>query len=89
MDLTHPHNLMVGAASLRRHTEAMSPAMQGHPRHTGYSEEFRQTVVHWRRPWQPTPVFLSREPQNSVKRQKDMTPEDEAPGRKVSNMLLG
>ena len=26
---------------------------------------------------------------DSMKRQKDMTPEDEAPGQKVSNMLLG
>ena len=27
-------------------------------------------------------------PMNSMKRQKTMTPEDEAPGQKVSNMLL-
>ena len=26
---------------------------------------------------------------NSMKRQKDMTPEDEPPSREVSNMLLG
>ena len=28
-------------------------------------------------------------PMNNMKRQKDMTPEDDPPGRKVSNMLLG
>ena len=28
-------------------------------------------------------------PMNSMKRQKDMTLEDEPPGQKVSNMLLG
>ena len=35
------------------------------------------------------PVFLPREPHNSMKKQKDMTPENEPPGQKVSNMLLG
>ena len=36
--------------------------MQGHSRQTGYSEEFWQYVVHWRREWQTIPVFLLREP---------------------------
>ena len=36
--------------------------MQGHSRQTGYSEEFWQNVVHWRREWQTIPVFLLREP---------------------------
>ena len=50
--------------------------MQGHPRWMGPSEDFWQNVVHWRRKWQTTPVFLPWEPQ---KRRKDMTPEDESP----------
>ena len=54
------HSLVV-TKGLQNSTK-LSLAVQGHPRHTGYGEEFWQTVVHWRRQWQPTPVFLSREP---------------------------
>ena len=32
--------------------------MQGHPRWMGHSREFWQNVVHWRREWQTTPVYL-------------------------------
>ena len=39
----------------------MSHAIQGHPRRMRHSGEF-QSVVHWRREWQTTPVFLPREP---------------------------
>jgi len=46
-------------------------------------------MIHWRREWQTTPVFLPREPHNSMKKQKDMTPENEPQGQMVSNMLLG
>ena len=42
-----------------------------------------------RRKWQITPVFLLREPTNHMKRHKDMTLEDDPPGWKVSNKLLG
>ena len=34
----------------------------GHPRQTGHSEEFWQTVVHRRRKWQLTSVFLLQKP---------------------------
>ena len=54
-----------------------SIAMQGHSKQTGNSEEFWQNLVHWRKKWQPTPVFLFRDPMESMKRQKDITPEDE------------
>ena len=38
----------------------------------------------------PLQYFDCENPMNSMKRQKDMTPEDEPPpGWKVSNMLLG
>ena len=36
-------------------------------------------VVHWIWEWQTTSVSLLGEPQESMKRQKDMTPEDEPP----------
>ena len=35
--------------------------------------------VHWRRERQPTPVPVPGDPLDSMKRQKDMTPEDEPP----------
>ena len=35
-------------------------------------------------------IFATRTPMNNMKRQKDITPEDESPpGQKVSSMLLG
>ena len=55
----------------------MSHAMQGHPTQTGHSEESGQNVIHWRRKWQPTPVFLLQKPHENMKRQNDMTLEDE------------
>ena len=36
-------------------------------------------MVHWRRNWQSTPVFLLQEPHEQMKIQKDMTPEGEPP----------
>ena len=53
--------------------------MQSHARQIGHSGEFWQNVVHWRREWQTTPIFLPWEPHDSMKRQKDMTPKDEPP----------
>ena len=37
----------------------------------------------------PLQCFCQKNPMDTMKRQKDMTPEDEPPGWKVSNMLLG
>ena len=45
----------------------------------GHGREFWQNMVHWRREWQTTPIFLSQEPMKSMKRLKDMTLEDEPP----------
>ena len=36
-------------------------------------------MVHWRREWQTTLVFLLENPMNSVKRQKDRTLKDKFP----------
>ena len=36
-------------------------------------------MVHWRREWQITSVFLPGEPMNSMKRQKDRTLKDDLP----------
>ena len=37
-------------------------------------------MVHWRREWQTTSLFLPENLMNSMKRQKDMTLKDELPG---------
>ena len=63
------HSLVVekGLAKLK---EAMSHAVQGHLRWTGHSGEFWQSVVHWRREWQTTPVFLLQQPQEQFEKEK-------------------
>ena len=48
-----------------------------------------KNMVPWKGKWQSTPAFLPRETQDSMKRQKDITPEDDPPDQKVSSMLLG
>ena len=59
--------------------KAMTHALQGHPGQTGPSEEFWQTVVHWRREWQPIHHSHLENLTDSMKRQKDVTLEDELP----------
>ena len=46
----------------------LSHAMWGHPRRTGHGGEVWQNVVHWRREWQTTSVFLPWEPQEQYGR---------------------
>ena len=50
-----------------------------HKRQMGHGGEFWQNVVHWRREWQTTSVFLPWEPHEQLKRQKDRTLKDELP----------
>ena len=45
----------------------------------GQGGEFWQNVVHWRREWQTTSVFLPWDPMSGMKRQKDRTLKDELP----------
>ena len=44
--------------------------VKGHPRWTDHSEEFWQNMVHWRREWQPTPVFLPGKPHKQYEKAK-------------------
>jgi len=51
-------------------------------------------MIHWRRKWQPTPVSSPGENNEQYeklkkKKKKGMTPENEPPGQKVPNLLLG
>lgn len=53
-----------------------------------YGGEFWQSVVHWGSNGKPS-VFPLRTPEIGHEKAKDMSPEDEPTGLKVSNMLLG
>ena len=48
----------------------LSHAMWGHPRRKGHGGEVWQNVVHWRREWQTTSVFLPWEPHEQYKKAK-------------------
>ena len=70
---------LVTVKGLVQLNEAMSHAMQGHPRWMGHSEEFWQIVVHWKRKWQHTPVFLLWEPHEKYEKEKRYEAERWAP----------
>ena len=53
--------------------------MYGHPRQMGHGGEFSQSMVHWRREWQTTAVFLPWEPHEQHEKAKDRTLKDELP----------
>ena len=46
-------------------------------------------MVHWRREWQTSPVFLPLEPHEQYEKAKRYDTGRLAPGQKVSDMLLG
>ena len=48
----------------------MSHVVQPHPRRTGRSEGSWKNVIHWRREWQTTPVYLLWEPHELHKKAK-------------------
>ena len=48
----------------------LSHAVWGHPRRTGHGGEVWQNVVHWRREWQTTSVFLPWEPHKQYEKAK-------------------
>ena len=49
------------------------------PRWMGHGGEFWQNVVHWRREWKTTSVFLPWESHEQYKRKKDRTLKEELP----------
>ena len=57
----------------------LSHAMWGHPRQTSHGGEVWQNVVHWRREWKTTSVFLPWEPHEQYEKAKDRTLKDELP----------
>ena len=48
----------------------LSHAMWGHPRRTSHGGEVWENVVHWRREWQTTSVFLPWEPHEQYEKAK-------------------
>ena len=57
----------------------MTRASWGYPRWMGHGGEFWQNVVHWRREWRTTSVFLPWEPHEQYEKAKDMRVKDELP----------
>ena len=57
----------------------MSHALEGHARRTRHGRKFWQNVVHWRREWQTTSVFLPWEPLEQSEKAKSRTLKDELP----------
>ena len=55
----------------------LSHAVWGHPRQLGHGGEVWQNVVHWRKEWQTTSVFLPWEPHEQYERQKERTLKNE------------
>ena len=66
--------LLLAAAPDFRHgvSNSVKPshAVWGHPRQTGHGGEVWQNVVHWRRAWQTTSVFLPWEPHEQYAKAK-------------------
>ena len=58
------------AKGLAKLNGAMSHALYSHPRQKGHSRDFWQNVIHWRREWQSSPVYLLWESQDLHKRTK-------------------
>ena len=50
-----------------------SHAVWGHQRWPSHGGEVLQNVVHWRREWQTTSVFLPWEPMNSMKSESEVS----------------
>ena len=75
------------AKGLVKVNETMSHTVQAQPRRMGHGEDFQENVVHWG--WQTTPAFMCKSPMSSMRKQKDMTLEDEPSDQKVSSVLLG
>ena len=57
----------------------LSHALWGHPRWVGHGGEFWQNVVHWRREWQTTSIFLPWELHEQYEKAKERTVKDELP----------
>ena len=81
-DWSHNHrqiaNLITQTTALSNSVK-LSHALWGHTRRMGHGGEVWQNVVHWRREWQTTSVFLPWEPHEQYEKQKDRTLKDELP----------
>ena len=67
----------------------MSHAVWGHPRRTGHGGEFWQNVVHCRREWQTTSVFLPWEPHEQYEKAKRYDNEIELPRSVAAQYATG
>ena len=67
----------------------MSHAVWGHPRWMGHDGEFWPNVVHWRREWQTTSVFLPWEPHEQYEKAKRYDNEIELPRSVAAQYATG
>ena len=67
----------------------LSHAVWGHPRWLGHGGEVWQNVVHWRREWQTTSIFLPWEPHEHMKRQNDKILKEELPRSLGAQYAIG
>ena len=67
--LSHPVNLITRTTALSNSMK-LSHALWGHPRQAGHGGEVWQNVVHWRREWQTTSIFLPWEPHEQYEKAK-------------------
>ena len=75
-DWNHNHrqqaNLITRTTALSNSVK-LSHAVWGHPRRVGHDTEVWQNVVHWRREWQTTSVFLPWEPREQYETFSSLT----------------
>ena len=62
--------MIAWTTALSSNSMKLSHAMWGHPRWMGHGGEVWQNVVHWRREWQDTSVFLPWKPHEQYEKAK-------------------
>ena len=64
------HLYLITWTTILSNSVRLSHAVWGHPRQMGHGGEVWQNVVHWRREWQTTSVFLPWEPHEQCEKAK-------------------
>ena len=69
-ELFQSFEILITGTTTLSNSMKLSHAMWGHPRRTGHGGEVWQNVVHWKREWQTTSVFLPWEPHEQYEKAK-------------------
>ena len=70
---------LITQATASSNSMKLGHALWGHPWRTGHGGEFWQNMVHWRREWQTTSVFLHWEPHEHYEKAKRYDTERRTP----------